>query len=44
MAIAACLAYVVFRHWLANKMNEKTTGRSSFISKIGDLTARYIDR
>ena len=36
---------MLFRHWLSNKMNENTTGRSSsFISKIGDLTSRYIDR
>ncbi|KAF8813145.1 hypothetical protein BYT27DRAFT_7085261 [Phlegmacium glaucopus] len=39
-AIAACLAYMVFRHWLANKMN----GRSAVTAKLGDVTTRYIDR
>lgn len=43
IAIAACLTYVLFRHWLANKMNGNI-GRPSFIAKIGEATARYIDR
>lgn len=42
-AIAACLAYMLFRHWLANKMNENT-GRSSVTATPGDVIARYIDR
>ena len=36
---------MLFRHWLGHKMNaSECTGRSSVIAKLGDVTARYIDR